>query len=271
MSTQTQEKTFIHDREKGLKIRDFPTEEGAKLAEAFLRKLNENDILAPRLIRREGNRLITEYLPGAPFLIRPNNESIRMVSELQAKIHELEWEGYDSREVSFENYRKNFRSFLDVYYEAGLMKEPQFKRMMEHFVNLTPWQMHPGLIHDDIWGGNLLLHERDLYLIDYASVKHLSLEHDVLNTSRYFQTAVESRLRGPYNMNTRYLRAYSLQGKKMRFVCETLLVNRDFFAAYNAFRKGSNMLNRVKKGREGIEELAFARRQIKLVTRFLKI
>ena len=264
--------SFEVDEEKQAKAREFPTDEAADLAERFLRKLAAVEgINAPLLRRREGRRLEMDYLPGTALTVSPHAEMINTAAALQARLHSLDWPDFGDRVACIENYKRYFKDYLDQYVSLGLLPEPGQKRIAKRFEAVIPWEMHPALVHDDLWGGNVLMYRGDIYLIDYASVKFLSLESDVLNSSRYFQTRIERYLKGRYSFKTRYLRVYQEHGRRMREVVQVLGANNPFFLAFNLLRKGRNMLLRSHETEQARRRgLAFSLRRLREARKILK-
>ena len=262
---------FTVDEERGRKIRVFPTVEEAVRAETFLRRLHDAPgINVPRLYRRESEVLHLEYLPGRPVTRPPHGEMIVAVANLQARIHAIEWPEVEQETCALE-YLRYFLEYLQVFARLGLASERLSNRMARQFEAAIPWRMHPALIHDDLWGGNLLWHEADFFLIDYASVKALALESDLLNSSRYFHTLPERMFRGPYSLRTRYIRAYAANGPLMREAAQSLAMNKPFFLAFNLMRKGANMLERIPADEVGNRKgMVFAMRRLREARRALR-
>ena len=256
----------------GLNTREYPTEESAALAETFLARLGEAEgFHVPRVRRREGRRLVVESLPGKA-LTSPDRDIMLTVANLQARIHVLDWPGYESREACAENYRRFFRERLATYEHLGLVSDSLRKRLVRRFETAIPWRMHPAVIHDDLWGGSVLYHEGDIYLADYASVKFLALESDLLNSARYFRTQFERLTGGLYSLRTRYVRAYCDHGARMCEVVQEIDANRPFFVAFNALRKGCDVLLRLHaEGEDRGEGLAFAMRRLRHIRSALKV
>ena len=263
---------FTVDPVAGLKTREFPTEEAAALAETFLRRLGATEgVRVPRVHRREGRRLTVDYLPGKALTATPDRDMILTVAGLQARVHALDWPGHEGREACAENYLRYFREYLAAYERLGLATDALRRRLARRFETAVPFHLHPALIHDDLWGGNVLYHQGDVFLIDYASVKFLALESDLLNSARYFQTRTERLTRGLYSMRTLYARAYAEGGTRMREVVQEIEANRPFFIAFNALRKGCNMLYRARgEGADKRTALRFAMRRLRHVRGLLK-
>jgi hypothetical protein len=241
---------FTVDIEKGLKIRDFPSSELAAQAEVFINRLAiAEGINVPGVHQRNGKRMVTDYLPGRSLAGRLGSDTIQAIARLQARIHDLDWPEYADREVCIGNYRHYFNSYTGVYRNFGFIDDSSEKKLLQRFEALVPLQFHPALIHNDLWSGNVLVYRDDLYLIDYASVNFLALESDLLNSSRCFHTASEFLFHSDYSLRTRYVKAYADQGRRMQEVLRTLTRNHRFYAAFNAMRKGSNMLRRESPAR----------------------
>ena len=262
---------FTIDIEKGQKIRNFVSEELAARAEVFINRLtNADGIKVPRVHERNGNCLVTDYLPGSSLTGRLNSDTIRAIARLQARIHDLNWPEYVDKEECLGNYRSYFNSYIGVYRKFGFVDQSGEKRLLQRFETLLPLQLHPALIHDDLWGGNVLAYRDDLYLIDYASVKFLALESDLLNSSRCFHTTSEVFYLSDYSLRTRYIKAYADQGGKMREVLKMLSRNRHFYTAFNAMRKGSNLLRReTPKGHQRWLSVSFALRRLRQTRKLL--
>lgn len=240
---------FSVDREAGRKLRTFYSKESADLAERFLARLqDEPQVGVPRLHARDGLTLEMDYLPGSPITDLPVRARIAAVSALQARLHELDWPGFNDPAACLENYRGYLAEFADTYAHLGLLPIDRKQELLRRFAEKEPQRFHPALIHDDLWSGNVLVHQEKLFLIDYASVKYLALESDLLNSSRAFSTRLEALVRGPYSLKTAYLKSYGDQGSKMKRVLKNLTDGWSFFVAYNSWRKGANMLWRVDSG-----------------------
>ncbi|MDP8255686.1 MAG: phosphotransferase [Candidatus Alcyoniella australis] len=224
------------------KIREFASERDAARAERYLSVLNVAKVGSPRLIERQGARLIMEYVDAQPLSGRLGLSGRRTLAELMAQIHGLR-ELDLPLEQGLAGYREQSANYLQRYIEAGLLDQSEADQLAQRLMALTPKRMFAALVHDDLHARNVLRAPAGLVLIDYAGVKALSLEHDLLNASYSLLTSVGARLYGRYSLRGYFVRSYARQSTRCVDVLKSAQYGLHFYEAFNRLRKGSNALS----------------------------
>jgi thiamine kinase-like enzyme len=114
-----------------------------------------------------------------------------------------------------------------------------------------PEKMFDGPVHGNFWTANILIHDGELFLIDFGSVVKFSLEYDLLYANRTLTRRTESWVKGWCSLETKYIKHYSAYGEKARLVLRNLEENYSFYYAFLAALKTASSLNANKPKRAG--------------------
>ncbi len=120
--------------------------------------------------------------------------------------------------------------------------------------------MFDAPIHGNLWIANILIHEGELFLIDFCSVTKLSLEYDLLYANRTITRRVEAWVKGWCSLDTKYIKHYGEYGEKARAIIKILEENNSFdYALHAAFKIVSSIrANKLKLLRDFCEKIGKA-------------
>ncbi len=224
-------------------VKGFASKRTAQIAASFLKVLNENKINSQRLLRVEDKKIYLEYLPGQQLKNLRGRGIQRRLAHLQAQIHSLDWSG---SLVNIDS-QNEFISYFDIYIKRivkeDLIGANEAIKLQKSFEALIPEKMFDAPIHSDYWVGNILVYNKELYLIDFGTVKKLSLEYDLLDANRTFTRRVEAWIKGRYALNSKYIEHYATYGDKSKAVMKSLKENYSFYFSFLMARKTVASLN----------------------------
>ncbi len=238
-------------------VKSFASKMEAHIAASFLKVLNENKINSQRLLRVREEKIYLEFLPGQQLKNLRERGIQRRLAHFQAKIHSLDWSDVLVNIDSRREYSRYFRIYINNLVENDLISITEANGFCQKFEGLMPGKMFDGPIHGNIWTANILVHEGELFLIDFGSVTKLSLEYDLLYSNRTLTRRVETWVKGWCSLDTKYIKHYEEYGEKAMAVTKSLEENYSFYYAIHvAFKTESSLrANKPKMARYYIEKL----------------
>lgn len=232
-------------------VKGFASKRAAHIAASFLKVLNENNINSQRLLRVEDKRIYLEFLPGQQLKNLRERGIQRKLAHFQAQIHSLDWSGVLVDIDSRQEYNKFFQIYINNIVKNGLISIKDANGICQKFEGLIPEKMFDGPVHGNFWTANILVHDGELFLIDFGSVVKLSLEYDLLYANRTLTRRTESWVKGWCSLDTKYIKHYLEYGEKARLVLRNLEENYSFYYAFLAALKTASSLNANKPKRAG--------------------
>ncbi|PCK04554.1 MAG: fructosamine kinase [Alteromonadaceae bacterium] len=230
----------------------------AKGLEMLRRCCNPELIRIPELVQVDQKQLVMTMIRGKPC---PSELAERLGRGL-AELHKIEHAQYGFDEDNFIGLNPQINGFSDNWgdffisrrlrYQIGLIECPSLRLEFESIIDkseavlgrfLNQHCAHPSLIHGDLWSGNYMSDDDDVWLIDPA-VYFADREVDIAMTEMF--GGFSSAFYGAYSESFPLTKAYPI--KKQIFNLYHYLNH------YNLF--GAGYLEQCRHGLEVIEQLA---------------
>lgn len=238
-------------------VKSFASKMEAHIAASFLKVLNESKINSQHLLRVRDKKIYLELLPGQQLRNLRERGIQKRLAHFQAKIHSLDWTGVLVNIDSRQEYSRFFRIYINNSVKNGLISITEANGFCRKFEGLIPEKMFDGPIHGNIWTANILIHDGEMFLIDFGSVVKLSLEYDLFYANRTLTRRVETWVKGWCSLDTKYIKHYEDYGEKARAIIKSLEENYSFYYAFHATFKTESSLraNKPQMARDYIDKL----------------